>query len=69
MEYQWDKYYSIGTNRTNGQVEWTPTQPKANSPHNEIHSTNGTLIVESRSIGVGLCVLDNRNVKLLWLAQ
>ena len=30
MEYQWNKCYSIGTNRTNGRVECTPTQPEAN---------------------------------------
>ena len=29
MEYQWNKCYSIGTNRTNGRVECTPTQPEA----------------------------------------
>ena len=47
MEYRWNKRFSIGinrTNRTNGQVGRTPTQPKANrnilSPHNEMHFTN-----------------------------
>ena len=33
MEYQRNKWYSIGTdrtNRTNGRVECTPTQPEAN---------------------------------------
>ena len=24
MEYQWNRWYCIGTNRTNGQVEYTP---------------------------------------------
>ena len=37
--------YSIGTNRTNGRVECTPTQPETNrnilSPRNEMHFTNG----------------------------
>ena len=45
MEYQWNKCYFIGTNRTNGGVECTPTQPEANrnilSPENEMHFTNG----------------------------
>ena len=48
IEYKWNKCYSIGTNRTdrtNGQVECTPTQPEGNgnmlSPHNEMHFTNG----------------------------
>ena len=48
IEYQWNKCYSIGTNRTNrtnGRVECTPTQPEADgnilSPSNEMHSTNG----------------------------
>ena len=40
-----NKCYSIGTNRTNGRVECTPTQPEANrnivSPHNEMHFTKG----------------------------
>ena len=47
IEYQWHKCYSIGTNRTNrvnGRVECTPTQPEANrnilSPRNEMHFTN-----------------------------
>ena len=31
MEYQRNKCYSIGTNRTNGRVECTPTQPEAMS--------------------------------------
>ena len=29
MEYQCDDGYSIGTNRINGQVECTPSQPEA----------------------------------------
>ena len=45
MEYQWNKCYSIGTNRTNGQVECTTTRPEADrnilSPYNEMHFTNG----------------------------
>ena len=46
MHYQWNKAgYSIGTNRTNGRVECTPTQPEANgnilSPLNEKRFTNG----------------------------
>ena len=49
MECQWNKCYSIGTNRTNGRVECTPTQPGASrnilSPHNEMHFTNGILIM------------------------
>ena len=44
MEYQWNKCYSIGTNRTNGQIECTPIQPEADgnipSPRNEMHFTN-----------------------------
>ena len=44
MEYLWNKWYSIGTNRTNRQVECTPTQPEANgniiSPRNEMRFTN-----------------------------
>ena len=46
--HQWNKCYSIGTNRTNrtnGRVECTPTQPEANgnilSPCIEMHFTNG----------------------------
>ena len=45
MEYQWNKCYSIGTNRTNrtnGQVQCTPTQPEAKgniSPRNDMHSS------------------------------
>ena len=43
IEYQWNKCYSIGTNRTNrtnGRVECTPTQPEADgSPSNKMHST------------------------------
>ena len=35
----------IGTNRTNGQVECTPSQPEAEgnilSPRNDMHFTNG----------------------------
>ena len=49
IEHQWNKCYSIGTNRTNrtnGRVECTPTQPEADrnilSPRNEIHFTNRT---------------------------
>ena len=49
IEHQWNKCYSIGTNRTNrtsGQVECTPTQTKADrdilSPHNKMHFTNRT---------------------------
>ena len=45
MEYQWNKCYSIGTNRTNGRLECTPTQPEANgnilSSRNEMRFTNG----------------------------
>ena len=48
IEYQWNKCYSIGTNRTNptnGRVEYSPTQPEADrnilSPSNAMHSTNG----------------------------
>ena len=45
MEYQWNDGYSIGTNRTNGQVECTPSQPEAEenilSPRNDIAFTNG----------------------------
>ena len=32
MEYHWNEWYSIGTNRTNrtnGQIECTPSQPEA----------------------------------------
>ena len=43
MDYHWNKYYSHCTNRanqTNGQVEYTTTQPEANGnilrPHNEM---------------------------------
>ena len=46
--YQWNKFYSIGTNRTNrtnGRVECYPSQPEADgnilSPRNEMHFTNG----------------------------
>ena len=46
---QMDKCYSIGTNRTNGEVECTPTEPKAIgnilSPRNEIYFTNGINII------------------------
>ena len=49
IEYQWNEQYSIGTNRTNrtnGRVECTPSQPEADenilSPHNNMHFTNGT---------------------------
>jgi len=48
MEYQWIECYSIGTNRTigtNGQVEWTPTQPEAIrnilSLYDDMRFTNG----------------------------
>ena len=47
IEYHWNKCYSIDTNRTNrtnGRVECTPTQPEANgnslSPRNQMHFTN-----------------------------
>ena len=48
IEHQWNKCYSIGTNRTNranGQVECTTTRPEADrnilSPYNETHFTSG----------------------------
>jgi len=51
MEHQWNKCYSIGSNRTistNGRVPSIPTQPKAIqnnlSLYNDMHFTNGTPI-------------------------
>jgi len=51
MEHQSNKCNSIGTNHTigtNGQVEYTPTQPEAIrnnlSLYNDMHITNGTPI-------------------------
>ena len=48
MEYHWNEWYSIGTNRTNranGQVECTPSQPETVenilSARNDTHFTNG----------------------------
>ena len=56
MEYQWNQCYSIGTNRTNGQVECTPTQPEANEnilgPHHEMHFTNGINVIPLESVCV-----------------
>ena len=58
IEYQWNKCYSIGTNRTNrtnGRVECTPTQPETIrnilSPRNETHFTNGIQLNKCYSIG------------------
>ena len=58
IEYQWNKCYSIGTNRTNrsnGRVECTHTQPETIrnilSPRNEMHFTNGIPMNKCYSIG------------------
>ena len=58
MEYQWNKCYSIATNHTNrtdGQVECTFTQPEDNinilSPCNKMQFTYGIPMDKCYSIG------------------